>query len=153
MENTRGAGPRTMTGVGMMKLSAAWRHGGLWMALMVPIGVFAAPAGSAPDTASARVESDDAVRPIQLAAAIGIVKPESSELPPPAEPAVASPPSPVAESGPAVDEATTGDVAASDESGGSRSRTILIGAGVAALLGALAGGGGGGGGGSSTPQH
>lgn len=123
------------------------------MALMVPLGVFAAPAGSAPDTAFARIGSDDAVRPIQLAAAIGIVKPESSEPPPPAEPAVASPPAPVTESRPAVEGATPGDVAASDKSGGSRSRTILIGAGVAALLGALAGGGGGGGGGSSTPQH
>lgn len=139
------AGCAWIFGAEMMKPSATWRYGGLWIALVFPLGGLAAPLDQTVTSDSA---FDNAVPPIQLAAAIGIVKPEASEPPvTPAEPAPAIPP-PTAEAKPAAEEPAEKDTASS----GSTSRTILIGAGVAALIGALAGGGGGGGG-SSTPQH
>lgn len=93
--------------------------------------------------------SDAGASPIQLAAAIGIVRPEpeaEKKPEPPAQPADITPP-PVAQQA----EPTESDVEESEPKIVSRNK-ILIGVGVAALLGAVAGGGGGGGS-SSTPQH
>lgn len=120
------------------------------MALALPFGGFAAEADQARGFAPTEAGLNGTARPVQLAAAIGIVKPESSEpAVPPAEPPAATPPAPA----PRIESAAAEEPAEeADASGSSRSKTILIGAGVAALLGALAGGGGGGGG-SSTPGH
>jgi hypothetical protein len=96
---------------------------------------------------------DTSRAPIQLAAAIGIVKPESSTSLPPETPVESAPVPesvpPAAETGQESEEASA-DTA---KSGGSNTKAILIGVGVAAVLGIAAGGGGGGGGGSSTPGH
>lgn len=150
-----------------MRISLPWMYGLLLFASISPAAVQAETAGSAEMSAAdervhgaSPMEIDGgsfaAVRhtsdgSIQLAAAIGIVKPDAPPVESPA-PSVESPPAaestaPVSNAGSQVEEASAGDGAKS----GPSTKTILIGAGVAALLGIAAGGGSGGG--SSTPQH
>ncbi|MBK8161620.1 MAG: hypothetical protein IPK65_00260 [Gammaproteobacteria bacterium] len=99
--------------------------------------------------------------PLQLAAAIGIVKPaqDAAPVPPPEVPAppVVEPPAAVVAPEPAP-EVQQAQIPVEDADAGAEGATrtvttkqVLIGAGIAALLGAVAGGGGGGS--SSTPSH
>lgn len=145
-----------------MRISASGRYGYLLVALALLFAgrAMAEGAGLDKDQVSGYipvqgegreliVQAGAPARELQLAAAIGIVKPEASEPVPPVAPAQQPAMEESAPSaGAAQASADTSDEAAAQ--GGGTSRTILIGAGVAALLGALAGGGGGG---SSTPQH
>ncbi len=122
------------------------------MSLLVPLGVFAAEADQLRGQASTEAGFKTAEQPEQLAAAIGIVKPEASEpAVSPTAPPAATPPAPPVEQA----QAQTVEPAAEEEEASTSktvsSKQIMIGVGVAALLGAL--GGGGGGGGSSTPTH
>jgi hypothetical protein len=93
---------------------------------------------------------------LQLAAAIGIVRPEGQPpvTPPPEEPPVieTAPAAPIPEEGNATVESGEDTQAAESDASETEastvsSKTILIGAGVAALLGVVASGG------SSTPSH
>ena len=84
---------------------------------------------------------------VQLAAAIGIVKPKPKEKPEadtPEEPPAQQTPPPIVEESVAVEQSQTSQTA----SKGVSKLTIGIGVGLAALLAVVAGGGGGG---SSTP--
>ncbi len=88
---------------------------------------------------------------VQLAAAIGIVKPRSDEKPSKEAEAPVSDPSDVSPPG---SEATTGvgETGEAATSGKGVSKIAIgVGVGLAALLAAVAGGGGGGG--NSTPTH
>jgi hypothetical protein len=128
-----------------MSLPQASLRLGLCMVLACPLAGYAQ--GDNAQAAAPHVEPA-----LQLAAAIGIVKPkpdpEPVQIPEPAPPASVTPPvieqveADVTELEPETDEGVSKKV--------SRNQ-ILIGVGVAALLGAVAGGGGGGG--SSTPSH
>ncbi|MCC6208603.1 MAG: hypothetical protein IT488_10695 [Gammaproteobacteria bacterium] len=112
------------------------------MSLLVPLGVFAAEAGQLRGQASMEAGFNAAEQPIQLAAAIGIVKPEASEpAVSPTAPPAATPPAPPVEQAQAQ---TVEPAAEEEEAGASRTvsgKQIMIGVGVAALLGALGGGG------------
>ena len=98
--------------------------------------------------------------PLQLAAAIGIVKPAQDAVPatpPVPEPPAAEPPAAVVapEPAPEVQQAQIpvedADVGVEGATRTVTTKQVLIGAGIAVLLGAVAGGGGGGS--SSTPSH
>jgi hypothetical protein len=131
-------------------------HAFIYLFLALP-GFVSAQEPAAPMSEGASADNV----PLQLAAAIGIIKSEPSAPPqveepiePPAQPEnQVSPPVPE-QAEPAEAPLASNDEEAeeSEPAGISRSK-IWIGVGVAALLGVVAGGGGGGGGSSSTPQH
>lgn len=142
----------------VMNLARRNFHVFIYVFLAFPGFVSAHEEGLIPSTSE---DSSAGNAPLQLAAAIGIIRSEPA-VPPPVEEPVEPPVQPESPVSPQVSEPaeqaetpmTSNDeeTEESEPSGISKTK-IWIGVGVAALLGAVAGGGGGGGGSSSTPQH
>lgn len=136
-----------------MNLPKASLHLGLSLALACPLAGYAqgGDAGSPASSGEAPI--------LQLAAAIGIVKPapEPEPVPAPAPAPVPEPAPPAAATPPPATEQTAASTPEPQPEAdtatieGVTSGQILVGVGVAALIGILAGGGGGGS--SSTPTH